>query len=889
MKGSAYYDANAVRQVIGDIFKDPSLLAQDGQYFLTEEDFTNDVHRIIYGVASNIYNTRGGKELSIVDIVNYLDDGRTEAKQRFEAANGAKYITECIEFCSRENFKMYYDRIKKMTLLRNYARQGVDVSWLYDPSNLIDKEQTQHQSDEIDKMSLSEIADKIESRVNLVRVETINRGEEDAVKIGDGIFDFLGQLAETPEMGMPFSFDEFSNDGYSHILNRVTMGARKGKFYLRSAASGVGKALVDSAIIPTPSGNKKVSDIKVGDYLFDRQGYPTKVIGVFPQGEREVYRVFFKDGRYVDCSKDHLWSYYYDSHRGKRLRTETTEEILNRCDGCFVANDQSFKFRVPLNGPVQYPEKDYLVPPYTFGALLGDGSFRMGNSNKILDFSSGDEEIVEHIALELNATYVKNKGNNYTWHFKRKEVKKGSRLNFWVEDVLAECPELINAYSEDKYIPEKYLCGSVEQRQELLRGLMDTDGSIDDKGRLSYYTISSSLRDDIITLVRSLGYTASYGVDRREDKYLKTNGCGYYIRIQAPTEKKQDFFCLARKKQKAVRLCSEKKRREKNTTMPIVDIQKINRTESMTCFLVDNPEHLFLANDFIVTHNTRYMIADACMLGCSSIWVNNSWVSLTSKEGMREGVLFISTELDENELRSLMLAFVSGVNEEKIITRSYTPEEQKRIIAAANILKQAPIYVKVLPNFTVADVENTIKRAHIKDGCNYIFYDYLGTSLGILEEMGKRTHGVSMREDSILFLLSTRLKELAVQYNIFIESSTQLNASYQDSKTPDQNLLRGSKSIADRLDIGSILLNPTQEDKENLVDAGYIQLWGREPNAKLSIYKNRRGKYVNCYIWLFADKGTCRFSPIGATTWNYEPYEIPEMILSAGVKEVSNE
>lgn len=197
---------------------------------------------------------------------------------------------------------------------------------------------------------------------------------------------------------------------------------------------------------------------------------------------------------------------------------------------------------------------------------------------------------------------------------------------------------------------------------------------------------------------------------------------------------------------------------------------------------------------------SRSLVADACMLACKKIWLNDRWVSLVSSDdGEREGAMIISTELDEDEVRSLMLSFISGVNEEKIVTSEVTVQERERILLAAEEIKAAPLYVKVLPNFTVSDVENAIKRSHIKDGCNYFFYDYLGTSLGILEEVSRRTRGVSMREDSILFLLATRLKELAVQYNIFIESATQLSAEWKTSQTPDQNLLRGAKSIADKM------------------------------------------------------------------------------------------
>lgn len=281
------------------------------------------------------------------------------------------------------------------------------------------------------------------------------------------------------------------------------------------------------------------------------------------------------------------------------------------------------------------------------------------------------------------------------------------------------------------------------------------------------------------------------------------------------------------------------------------------------------------------------MMADACMLACRKIIINGEWVPICDDvNGQREGVLFISTELDDSELYTLALAFLTNINEEKIISHQVTQEEMNILLEANEELRQAPLYFKKLPNFTVSDVENTIKKAHIQDKCNYIFYDYLGTSLGILEEIGNRARISNMREDSVLFLLATRLKELAVQYNIFIETSSQLNANWKTDSIPDQNLLRGAKSIADRADWGAILLNVTKEDEEDLNAANWPTVWGGMPNQKLSIYKNRRGKYVNCYIWIFADKGTCRFYPIGTTDWKLQPYDIPGLNLTATTKKV---
>lgn len=139
------------------------------------------------------------------------------------------------------------------------------------------------------------------------------------------------------------------------------------------------------------------------------------------------------------------------------------------------------------------------------------------------------------------------------------------------------------------------------------------------------------------------------------------------------------------------------------------------------------------------------------------------------------------------------------------------------------------------------------------------------------------SHGVKgLREDNVLFLLSSKLKDIAVQYGVFIMSSTQLNASYQESETPDQNLLRGSKSIADRLDWGGILLEVTKEDKEKLTlfcNKNNLPI----PNVKLSCYKNRQGRWKGIYLWEVADRSICRFDPIFATDWNYNIIEMENL------------
>ena len=125
-------------------------------------------------------------------------------------------------------------------------------------------------------------------------------------------------------------------------------------------------------------------------------------------------------------------------------------------------------------------------------------------------------------------------------------------------------------------------------------------------------------------------------------------------------------------------------------------------------------------------------------------------------------------------------------------------------------------------------------------------------------------------------MLSTRLKDICNQYGVFIMSATQLNGDYQESKTPDQNLLRGAKAIADKIDYGSILLGVKDDDLvalENILSSNIFE----RPTIKMSIYKNRRGRYKGVILWCKADHGCCRIKPMFCTTYDYEMVSIDDV------------
>lgn len=270
---------------------------------------------------------------------------------------------------------------------------------------------------------------------------------------------------------------------------------------------------------------------------------------------------------------------------------------------------------------------------------------------------------------------------------------------------------------------------------------------------------------------------------------------------------------------------------------------------------------------------TRSMIADACYIACPKIYDPNfGWLSC----GKSEPTLYITTEQELEEIQTMMLAFISNVNEEHILNGEYAEGEEERVREAGRILTKAPLYVEELPDFSLKDVEDKIKKNLRDHDVKFVFHDYIHTSLKILEEITRRSGGIKLREDNILFMLSTRLKDICNQYGIFIMSATQLNGSYTDSETPDQNLLRGAKAIADKIDMGAILLNVRDDDLVNLepiLASGAFEA----PTIKLSIYKNRRGRFKGVYLWCKADLGCCRIQPMFCTGYDYELKNIDDI------------
>ena len=367
-----------------------------------------------------------------------------------------------------------------------------------------------------------------------------------------------------------------------------------GKKILLYGVNDTGKALVNSTLIPTPNGFKRVDEIKVGDMIFGKNGKPTKVIGVHPQHEKkEVYEVNLMDGRSVLCCADHLWEVRCDKWKANNgYKALTTKQLIDY--GVRDRYTNNCNFKIDLCAPVDYEEKNLPIDPWVLGAVLGNGCL----TQSALEYSSGTAEIPSRIAEIMGWEYRKNSDFNYTYTFKDKD---GHTVK--TSDFLAELPELIGKKSHDKSIPEIYMTSSIDQRLAIVNGLLDTDGSVATCGSMSYSSTSYKMCCQVMELLYSLGCYAKIFTEKREPRTENSHKC-HTVTFTPKLSQKRWFFTVEDKQQRIDDFFKKSKKLNKRNGISIVDIHSLGYKDDMTCFTVDADDHLYLANDYVVTHNT---------------------------------------------------------------------------------------------------------------------------------------------------------------------------------------------------------------------------------------------------------------------------------------------
>lgn len=374
-------------------------------------------------------------------------------------------------------------------------------------------------------------------------------------------------------------------------------------------SNGVGKAQPLYCKIKTPNGWVSMKDVAVDDIISTPDGGTARVVGVYPQGNRPVFRITFEDGRHTDADADHLWKVF--SHRWGRRgdrgeKILTTKELQQHVNDPNTGKFPSYRIFIPNVKGMRYDDKSFQndnlpLDPYLLGVLLGDG----GLSDSQPKISSTDAEIVERTNSILLRSgqrlclFGKNNIKDYTIC----NIKSRSKGNF-VRERLIELG-LWGTHSHNKYIPPQYLEADIQSRIRLLQGLLDTDGTVGKTHNISFSSSSFDLAKGVQYLVRSLGGKAKCSVRhpfyKDKDGNRRNGRTSYNISITYGSPK--DLFTLSRKRERL-----HETTQYADAGLRVVDIKYIG-DDYTQCIMIDHPDHLYITDDFIVTHNTTIMNA----------------------------------------------------------------------------------------------------------------------------------------------------------------------------------------------------------------------------------------------------------------------------------------
>ena len=344
------------------------------------------------------------------------------------------------------------------------------------------------------------------------------------------------------------------------------------------ASKGPGKAQPVNLEISTPEGPKRFGDLKPGDYVFGEDGKPTKVLEIHPQGFKPNYEVVFDDGTRTHCCDEHLWKVRGTKEkRAKSWSVKSLRDIIDEGLWYYQGEQVHYPWQIPSQGSAEFNESDQTIDPYVMGFWLGDGSRTSGV------ISTEDQEVIDRIHKLGYETYVTKPKGKCT-------VVNVYGLRAKIRDL-----GLLDKYSYEKSIPEVYKYASVKQRIELLKGLMDSDGTIDKRDACcEFSTTSLELARDVQWLIRSLG-GKSAGVKVKES-YLNGERHRDCYRVRVTT--RFNPFHLERK---AMYWRAPSQGRYFCRTMKEVNLIG---EEEMMCISVEDPNHCYLTSSFIVTHNT---------------------------------------------------------------------------------------------------------------------------------------------------------------------------------------------------------------------------------------------------------------------------------------------
>lgn len=658
----------------------------------------------------------------------------------------------------------------------------------------------------------NEISRKASDESNDV-FELLNDAEEGIKDISSGVsgekeasvVDILKEIDEDVSRAIESDEDIIGVPSGLRDVDAVTLGWRKTDFIVLAARPGMGKAIPVDETVKTPDGDKRIGDIKIGDPICGTDGNVYSVTGVFPQGERQMYKITFDDGMTVEADGDHLWEVQDRAIRktakSDKIRVVKTTDMIE--EGLFKGNGKRRNFSMKFPKPVFHNKKELPIDPYVLGTLIGDGCMADGKS---IGFTNSEEDIIDKLKEYL--------GDYFTEESRNDNRKNQYRVNkCFLHDEINKMG-LMGKLSYEKFIPSQYMTSSIEDRLNLLRGLVDTDGYAGNKNCIEYSTTSKKLSKQVISLARSLGGRAT--VKSRMGSYTK-NGEVIETRLNYRVYLSfgEDVVPFSSKKHKSVWV--GKKQFHKR----FVDkIEKSKKKEAI-CISVDSPDSCFLMNDYVVTHNTQLML---------------QYVKAALKDNLKVAVA--SLEMSNKQLVKRMISSTHGVSGRDLDLGRVNMKTWHQDLGK---IQTKGLYLWDKPSMHVDTLRNKVRRKKIQSGVDIVLVDYLQLLTG---KGGNR-------EQEISYIART-LKGIAKECDVPVIALSQLSRSVEQraDRRPLLSDLRESGAIEQDADIVSFLYRPQYYSLPEWEDGTPCQ-----GQAEIIISKHRNGELKDVRVGFELSKG----------------------------------
>lgn len=756
------HSIEAEQCLLASLMLDKELVGQAAPMIVGDAFYLAD-HQIIYTIILQLYEANRPIDAVIL---------REELLKRgqLEEIGGTAYLAEVLNTVPSAANGLHYAQIVRDKFL---LRQLISVS-----NDAIREAYAPHESVDV-------IIDRAEKRVFDIADKKISSA---MTALGDIAMQVYELLEGEGRRGLPTGFYELDD-----MLN----GLQGGEMIIVAARPSMGKAQPLDARVLTATGFKPMGDLRVGDALASVDGAPSFVTGIYPQGERQVYRLTFADGRSTECCAEHLWRVHF--RQWDKPRVLSTARIMEMLERKRYRN----RLWIETFSGVFGSDEALPIDPWLLGVLIGDGSLA-GSS---LRFSTAAPELLEKVHATVGDEMTVTHAGAYDYRIVQKSGGKVTGVQGAVANPLTVALRQLGLWdknAEQKFIPGCYLAAQRESRLRLLAGLLDTDGWVESFGVIRFATSSPQLAKDVVDLVRSLGGSASFFPKKTTYRHQGMKRCGqlsYVCNIQFA-----DASSLALLKAKLDRLTLKPRMRQRRLNIQSITPTRITQTQ---CIAVSHPDHLYVTDDYIVTHNTAFAM---------------NLVEAMAAAG--HGCAVFSLEMSKQQLAQRMMCSRAQIDAQRVRKGLLNPNEFRRLAQMVNEMHKMPIWVDDAPGLTVLELRAKCRRLKQQHDIKAVMIDYMQ----LMDNPGPESRQQQISE------ISRGIKAVARELNVPVIALSQLNRASEgrDGHRPRMSDLRESGSIEQDADVIALL---HREDYYRQTEPDFIP----DNIAEIIIAKQRNG------------------------------------------------